>query len=238
VSAIGLDIVFLVEKMSTESDHAQAPSGQSYDGLGLWAERFGMTASSGDLGPFGCGYTPDSNGNFYRWDETCDRHESQQINFQAGGGTTTTPTTPTGDTPTNTPTPAPPGPTGNPVKQSTWWDRLGQCAAAQYGFGDGSVSAGIEIGKIASEIGAMPVSKRLVGVFAIRGGSRFTNVFNYVSLKIGMSATFDGAAVRSFTKATFGSVRVGTVLGRANVIIGAALLTYDAASITICMRRD
>jgi hypothetical protein len=50
-----------------------------------------MTASSGDLGPFGCGYTPDSNGNFYRWDETCDLHESQQIYFQAGGGTTKPP---------------------------------------------------------------------------------------------------------------------------------------------------
>jgi RHS repeat-associated protein len=64
---------------------------KSYDGLSLWAERLGMTASSGDLGPFGCGYTPDSNGNFYRWDETCDLHESQQIYFQAGGGTTKPP---------------------------------------------------------------------------------------------------------------------------------------------------
>jgi hypothetical protein len=52
---------------------------KSYDGLSLWTERLGMTASSGDLGPFGCGYTPDSNGNFYRWTETCDLHESQQL---------------------------------------------------------------------------------------------------------------------------------------------------------------
>jgi RHS repeat-associated protein len=209
---------------------------KSYDGLSLWTERLGMTASSGDLGPFGCGYTPDSNGNFYRWTETCDLHESQQIYFQAGGGTTKPPTT---DTPTNTPTnPTPtPGPKESPTKQLTWWDRMGRCTEAQYGFGDGSVSAGLDLAKIASEIGATPIYKRLIGLPAIEGSSRFTNLFNYVTFKSGLGAKVKGAAMRTFTKAAFGSVRVGTVLGRANAIVGGALAVYDLTSIAICVGR-
>jgi RHS repeat-associated protein len=110
---------------------------KSDDGLGLWAERFGMTASSGDLGPFGCGYKPDSNGNFYRWTETCDLHESQQIYFQAGGGTTKTPTTPTADTPTDAPT----NPTPAPRATSQPWSA---CAVPVFPAGE-SVNANISL---------------------------------------------------------------------------------------------
>jgi RHS repeat-associated protein len=89
----------------------------TYNGSDMWSERNGMTPSPGDLGPFGCGYIPDSNGNFYRWLETCDHQASQQVadtpageagnggggnggGTDIGGGTgagggTNTPTTPT-----------------------------------------------------------------------------------------------------------------------------------------------
>jgi hypothetical protein len=52
----------------------------SYDGGGLISERYGMTPSPGDdLGPYGCGGTPDANGNFYAWNSGCTIRESQQI---------------------------------------------------------------------------------------------------------------------------------------------------------------
>lgn len=112
--------------------------------------------------------------------------------------------------------------------------RLGQCIAAQYGLGDGSVSAGLDLGKIGSELGSLPVFKPLVGIPVIGESSSFTNAFNYGSHLLGINTRFSGAALRGFTKAAFGSVRVATVLGRANVVIGGALLAYDAASIAIC----
>jgi hypothetical protein len=52
----------------------------AYDGAGLIGERYGMTPSPGDdLGPYGCGWTPDANGNFYAWNSGCTINESQQV---------------------------------------------------------------------------------------------------------------------------------------------------------------
>ncbi|WP_081477078.1 RHS repeat domain-containing protein [Sphingomonas sp. PAMC 26605] len=117
-------------------------------------------------------------------------------------------------------------------------DKVGRCIAAQYGFGDGKTAAGLDLGKIASEIGSLPVFKPLVGIPVIGESSRFTNVLNYTSLKLGLNSRVQGAALRGFTKAAFGSVRFATILGRANVVIGGALLAYDAASIAICSTRE
>lgn len=125
-----------------------------------------------------------------------------------------------------------------PQNDKTTWQKFKDCAAAQYGFGDGKTAPGLQLGKIASEIGALPVFKPLVGIPVIGESSSFTNVLNYGSHVLGINTRFSGAAVRGFTKAVFGSVRVATVLGRANVVIGTALLAYDATSIAICTSRD
>ena len=116
-------------------------------------------------------------------------------------------------------------------------DKLKVCTAAQYGFGDGKTPTGLDLGKTLSEVGSLPIYKPLVGIPVIGDSSAFTNVLNYTSLKLGLNARFQGAALRSITKAAFGSVRIATVVGRANVVIGGALLAYDAASIAICTSR-
>lgn len=99
-------------------------------------------------------------------------------------------------------------------KLSQFWE----CTKAQYGFGDGSTQPGLDayqfasdlasdiglpslpsaanwvvtstgIGRIVSEVGALPVPKRLVGL-PIFGGpevSRVTNVLNYSSYLLGLS---------------------------------------------------
>lgn len=126
----------------------------------------------------------------------------------------------------------------SPQKEKSTFEKLKDCAAAQYGLGDGKTEAGLDLAKIGSEIGSLPVFKPLVGIPVIGDSSSFTNVLNYTSLKLGLNARFEGAALRSFTKAAFGSVRIATVLGRANVVIGGALLAYDAASIGICTARS
>lgn len=124
------------------------------------------------------------------------------------------------------------------VEPKSTWDKLKACTAAQYGFGDGNTPTGLDLGKAISELGSLPVFKPLVGIPVIGESSSFTNVLNYTSFKLGLNTRFSGAALRGFTKAAFGSVRVATVLGRANVVIGGALLAYDAASIAICTNRE
>ncbi|MBO9376472.1 hypothetical protein GG804_06815 [Sphingomonas histidinilytica] len=112
------------------------------------------------------------------------------------------------------------------------------CTAAQYGFGDGDTPTGLDFGKLASEIGSLPVFKPLAGIPVIGESSKFTNVLNYTSLQLGLNTRFEGAALRNLTKAAFGSVRVATVLGRANVVVGGVLLAWGAASIAICANRE
>lgn len=122
-------------------------------------------------------------------------------------------------------------------KQKSTWEKILACAAAQYGLGDGKTPTGLDLGKALSEIGASPVYKPWVNVPVIGKSSSFTNLLNYTSFKLGLNTRFSGAALRGFTKAAFGSIRVATVLGRANVVVGGAFAIYDATSIAICSSR-
>jgi hypothetical protein len=154
-------------------------------------------------------------------------------------------------------------------------NQLWQCTKAQYGFGDGSTQPGLDaygflsnlasdaglpslptaanwvvtstgIGRIASEIGSLPIYKPLFEGFPVMGSagggaSSFTNLLNFSSLIGGRSGWgyrvfFQGSAA-AFARGAFGSVRVATVLGRANVVVGGTLLLYDATSIGICTFR-
>lgn len=116
-------------------------------------------------------------------------------------------------------------------------EKLGRCTAAQYGFGDGSTPTGFALGRMLSEVGSLPVFKPLVRLPVIGNASKFTNVLNYTSLVMGLDARFTGLAFE-VAKDTFGSVRIATVLGRANVFVGGALLIYDSASIAACTIRN
>lgn len=115
--------------------------------------------------------------------------------------------------------------------------KLGRCAAAQYGFGSGKTQQGIDLARIASEVGSIPVSKSFLGVPITEGARTFTNVLNATSLKLGWNRRFQNPELRSFTKGVFGSVRIGTVLGRANALVGGFLFALDAASIIVCASR-
>jgi RHS repeat-associated protein len=110
------------------------------------------------------------------------------------------------------------------------WDKFKDCAAAQYGFGDGETPTGLDFGKMVSEVGALPIPKSLVGVPVIGNSSRFTNAVSLIPHKLGIRLN-TGMQI-------LGSGRVFGVLGRANVIVGSAMLAWDAASIAICTARE
>lgn len=114
---------------------------------------------------------------------------------------------------------------------------VGRCIADQYGFGDGDtgVDKVFGAGRAASEALAAPVPKELAGFYRHPGSSSVTNVLNALSVKtrIGSRAFFSGNIAKT-SNLLFKSARVATVLGRANVITGAAFAVYDAASIGYC----
>lgn len=117
----------------------------------------------------------------------------------------------------------------NGQKESKW-NKFKDCAAAQYGFGDGDTPTGLDFGKMISEVGALPIPKALVGVPVIGNSSRFTNAVSYIPFKLGIRMN-TGMQI-------LGSGRVFAVIGRANAIVGGAMLAWDAASIAICTARD
>jgi RHS repeat-associated protein len=121
------------------------------------------------------------------------------------------------------------GPQKQKPKKSTF-EKLKECAKAQYGFGDGETPTGLDFGRMVSELGALPIPKRLVGVPVIGNSSKVTNAVSLVPHKLGIRLN-TGTQI-------FGSGRVFGVLGRANAVVGGAMLAWDAASIAICASRD
>jgi RHS repeat-associated protein len=112
--------------------------------------------------------------------------------------------------------------------EDTTVNKLFDCTAQQYGFGDGDTPNGLDIAKMVSEIGALPIPKQLAGIPVIGDSSKFTNLVSLIPHKLG---------VRMNMPRTLGSSRVFGVLGRANVVVGTALLAWDAASIGLCTAR-
>ena len=110
------------------------------------------------------------------------------------------------------------------------WDKLKACTAAQYGFGDGETPTGLDFGRMVSEVGALPIPKRLVGVPVIGNSSTVTNAVSLIPHKLGIRLN-TGTQI-------LGSGRVFGVLGRANAVVGGVMLAWDAASIAICTGRD
>lgn len=113
------------------------------------------------------------------------------------------------------------------------WD----CAKDHYGFGEddnvGDAAAGV--GRAASEALAIPLPKEAFGMRRHPGTSPTTNVMNAISHKtrIGAGINIPGQYGRMAGR-VFGSARLLTVLGRANMITGAAFALYDAGSIAYC----
>jgi RHS repeat-associated protein len=78
--------------------------------------------------------------------------------------------------------------------------------------------------------GMAPLSKAWLGVPVIEGASNYTNVISYLGLK-----TFPGLKIG---RQILGTNRVFGLLGRANIVVGTALLAYDAISIGVCVAQD
>jgi hypothetical protein len=116
-------------------------------------------------------------------------------------------------------------------------DKLSKCAAEQYGFGDDNGPSALDDAKMFSEIGAAPLYKPLVGLPVVGDASKFTNVLGATTLGLRLNPVLPGT-VSGITKGAFGSVRAGTVLGRANVYVGSSLLLSDALSIATCATAD
>jgi RHS repeat-associated protein len=112
------------------------------------------------------------------------------------------------------------------------WANLLECSKAQYGFGDGQTPTGFDIARIASEIGALPIPKRWVGL-PLAGGPKASKVTNPISLiphKLGVKINMPSGILG--TKRLFGA------LGRANVFVGSVLFAVDATSIIACTVRE
>ncbi len=97
------------------------------------------------------------------------------------------------------------------------------CVDAHYGL-TGLIGRGVVFG------GALPLSKRALHIPIIGSSSRYTNPISYFGLKV-----FPGIKVG---RQMLGSNRVFGVLGRANIYLAAALLTYDIISIGRCVAEE
>ena len=103
-------------------------------------------------------------------------------------------------------------------------DQLWDCAKDHYGLAAISVSAGI---------GGMPVPKSRLGYIRNLGSSKNTNFVSHFGLKFFPMAKVPTNLGKS-AKATFGSVRIFGVIGRALPFVAGGVAIYDVVSIGMC----
>jgi RHS repeat-associated protein len=101
--------------------------------------------------------------------------------------------------------------------------KLLACTLDHYGL------TGLAI-RAASWTGMAPLSKRWLGVPVAEGASEFTNPISYFGLKF-----FPGLKIG---RQILGTNRVFGLIGRANIVLGTALLAYDAISIGVCVAQQ
>jgi hypothetical protein len=86
--------------------------------------------------------------------------------------------------------------------------------------------------KYASYAGALPISKRLIGVPVVGDASSFTNPISLAGHKYARGANLSSRVrLPGFTP----TVRVFGLLGRVNVVGAVAFGAYDVYSIGTCM---
>jgi RHS repeat-associated protein len=116
------------------------------------------------------------------------------------------------------------------VGYSGFWGNLGRCAAQHYGFGDdGSAAVATASMLVRGGVGALalPLYKPWLGLPVLGNASRFTNPLSYAGLQ-----RFPNLKVPF---RLFRTNRLFGLLGRANLVVGLAFLTYDISSIAGCV---
>ena len=103
-------------------------------------------------------------------------------------------------------------------------DQLWDCAKDHYGLAAISVSAGI---------GGMPVPKSMLGYRPLLRSSENTNLVSHFGHKFFPMAKVP-TNFRKSAKATFGSVRIFGVIGRALPFVAVGFAIYDVVSIGMC----
>ncbi|MCG8360295.1 MAG: RHS repeat-associated core domain-containing protein, partial [Kiloniellales bacterium] len=107
-----------------------------------------------------------------------------------------------------------------PFETTAYGECLKQCVVQHYGM-----SELISRGAVAA--GATPVYKPAIGLPVLSGASRYTNP---ISLIGHVTSTNPKLGTK-----VLGTGRVFGILGRANIVLGAGLLTYDTVAITDCV---
>jgi RHS repeat-associated protein len=184
--------------------------GGGYDGSGMNAERYGMTAGSGNVGPNGCGYSVDGNGNFYMWDQFCETNE-----FQPSPQVPEKPTNPT-----DPPNPTNPCPTSlSPVAcQSGGGDNTGGDDGNKGGDGDkGGIAQ-----KLCSLVPDGWIAGGSVGLGMLAGGSFSFDVS--IDFRTGVVTKSGAAGFRGglFMDGAGASATTGPVWGNASALKGSA----------------
>ena len=82
-------------------------------------------------------------------------------------------------------------------------------------------------------VGAMPIHKRAIQLKRMAGASKYTNL---ISL-LGLFLSIRSGKEPKLSRPVFGTARIFGVLGRVNVIVFSAFVTYDITSIAICVIR-
>ena len=108
----------------------------------------------------------------------------------------------------------------------TTFETLWECTKEHYGL---TVASGLAI------YGSIPVDKVKLGHWVQRGSSETTNRISHYGLKFFPKARLSaGSTAARLAKATFGTIRIFGIVGRALPFAAVGLAVFDVVSIGMC----
>jgi hypothetical protein len=107
----------------------------------------------------------------------------------------------------------------------TTLDNLWSCTKKHYGLTTAAVLTGAA---------GIPISKTTVGAWVHAGSSKTTNISSLIGLRFFPRTLIKQPTVAKLAKATFGTVRVFGVIGRAVPFVAIGMAVFDLVSISLC----
>ncbi|MBI3899911.1 MAG: hypothetical protein HY308_16675 [Gammaproteobacteria bacterium] len=109
---------------------------------------------------------------------------------------------------------------------NTALETLWQCTKEHYGLTAATAVTGA---------GGIPIEKIKLGHKAVLGSSEYTNLVSHYGLKFFPQARLPvGSSAAQLAKATFGTIRIFGIVGRALPFVAVGLAVFDAVSIGMC----
>lgn len=112
-----------------------------------------------------------------------------------------------------------------PSVPDTTFETLWSCTREYYGLTSAALLTGLA---------GIPISKTAVGVWVHKGSSRTTNITSLIGMRFFPRTLIRQPKAAKLAKATFGTVRVFGVIGRAMPYAAAGMAVFDLVSIGKC----